>query len=273
MALRNISLEEMIAVSGAWLAKAGHRAAFEAVPAWAALLPALGAAHADLLRAETPGVDAASAKEIARLTQECLAEDAAHDRNGRGGWLVLEGLIELVGADSERGQALAALQARAFPAGVGIVGKSYAAEAGNAEKVLAALEADKHLRAELKALELPIERTLFDVVKAHATAGVKLGKADQKRGQLQAAGAGAGAATPPPSLAVARNAWMQVVADVVRMARHAPAAHQAAVADALVVLHRAEAHGDQRAGHRGAPSAGDPSAAGGDAGAKGSGPA
>ena len=256
MALRNLSLAEMVGVSAAWIAPAGHRAAFEGVPALAALLPEIERAHEGLVRAESPGATGPIAEKLAKIVADALIFDSVHDQSARGGYKMLDAWIELSGSESPEGVRYRAMRDAVYPEGTSFTGQSYVAESGHAMKTQQALEKSPELRAELRDIELfdkrtGKKRTLLEVVKAQIKAGRELGELEAKRTELlQATPDTVAQKDAPLTLSEGRNRWMSVTGDVVRMAKYASPKDRKLVESALLHLQRVEKAADARAARR-----------------------
>jgi hypothetical protein len=218
MAARNLLTAEMMTVSERWTSAKSDRGLLGAIPLLAAMLPMIDAAHAALLDAQRVDEGADSVKELAALSAEGGETDQRHDRKGRGVWKVLDGLADL--ADSpEESDGYAALRDRFMPDGQSILQASWATESGNAQRLEKELRDDTFSRA-LAEVPLPGRKaTLLDAVKAHISAGRRLGVIEARRGVIEAelkvtrAARAADGATS--ALVKARNQWIRVVNAIV----------------------------------------------------------
>lgn len=257
MALRNLTVKEMIGVTSSWLAPDDGRAVFEGSRTLSALTPEIERVHSELLRAEPAGPSASTVKELAKIVADTQAQDAIHDQNARIGFRALEIFIELVGPSSTEGRRYAVLRDALYPQGLGFTGESYVSEAGHAIKTRAALDKSNELRTELRDIILwdkrsGKRRTLLEVVRAQIKAGISLGKLEARRSALlHPEAASSPEAQARPTLAGARNAWMTVVGDVLRLARYVPPKERKIVQAALAHLERAERLADARVSRRG----------------------
>ncbi len=127
---------------------------------------------------------------------------------------MLDGLADL--ADSvEEAERYAALRDRFMPDGQSILQASWATEAGNAQRLEKELRDETFARA-LAEVPLPGRKaTLLDTVKAHVTAGRRLGVIEARRGVIEAdlkvARAARAADGTASALVKARNQWIRVV--------------------------------------------------------------
>lgn len=198
MALKYLTLDEMIDLSHAWVnpQNDAHRCIARQAKL-SALLDDLARAHARLLEVppppESPQRDA--------LAAEASAKDAEHDRLAGG----IYGLLTALGQLDPQGAELLALRDTLMPEGLSkVVHGSYRAQAGNARRVRAQLNAE--LRAGLKRVHLR-RGTLLDHVEAWLDAGEALGALEEQRSRLDAA------SVPGPGRALndARNVWIRTV--------------------------------------------------------------
>lgn len=115
-----------------------HRAALEALPATAGLVPTFEQAQARLLTTQLSPAQADA--ELTRLSTELAGTDATHDRLARGVFLTLEGWIELAADAAERAE-LEALRDHLFPRGLRIIKASWLETAGSGELLAGRLTA------------------------------------------------------------------------------------------------------------------------------------
>ena len=208
MALKNLTENEMVEVSSAWLDPKRGGAALDAYPLLAALRPAVQRAHEGLLAGDGERGDAARDKERSGLYERGVALDQRHDRKGRGAFNLLGALADLSDDPAEAGSLLA-LQRALFPDGnLAVLAASWKGEAGNARRVRQQVLGDKATGAALKAIPTAGRRTLLDAVRDFVGAGEALGGVEDQRVAL-----GGGAATEGDtrsSRARARNRWIAV---------------------------------------------------------------
>lgn len=208
MSLRDVATQSMVSVSGGWLDPVkGSRKEIESIPAAAALLPAIQAAHDGLLR--TQAQDDSPSPALVANRQAAVAKDRLHDRKGRGLFLVLSGFADLAD-DEDLAASCLALRDRIFlpAAGLRVLGASYVEEAGEVEMVESRVTEQD--RAQLKKLPYP-EGKLLDAHNARVKAGRALGNLERERTQLeaQAAGEAARTAIAPAAVLIARNTWIK----------------------------------------------------------------
>lgn len=264
MAARNLLSSEMITVSERWVNAKADRSLLGSIPMLAAMLPMIDVAHGALIDAQKAAAPEASEKELAELSTRGADTDHLHDRKGRGVWKVLDGLADLADSPADAA-ACTALRDRFMPDGLSILQASWAAEAGNAERVESELH-DPAFAHELAAVPLPGKKsTLLDAVKAHVTAGRRLGVIEARRGELEQAAQAAkpadGAVASNPAVK-ARNQWIRVSNAVVANLDLVPDLDPAARSRILGHYLRVEQAADRRASaKRTAPEA-DPTPAG-----------
>lgn len=206
MSLRDVSTPTMVSVSGGWLdPKKGSRKEIESIPAAAALLPVIQAAHEGLLR--TQAQDDSPSPALVENRRSALKKDNIHDRKGRGLFLVLSGFAELVDDESLSAEYLALRDKIFLPAtGLRILGASYVDEAGEVELVEQRVTAED--RAQLKKLPYP-EGKLLDAHNARVEAGRALGNLERERTTLEAEAEDAESAIAPADVLIARNTWIK----------------------------------------------------------------
>jgi hypothetical protein len=181
MALKNLTENEMVEVSSAWLDPQRGGAALDAYPLLAALRPAVQRAHEGLLAGDGERGDAARDKERSGLYERGVALDQRHDRKGRGAFNLLGALADLSDDPAEAGSLLA-LQRALFPDGnLAVLAASWKGEAGNARRVRQQVLGDKATGAALKAIPTAGRRTLLDAVRDFVGAGEALGGVEDQR--------------------------------------------------------------------------------------------
>jgi hypothetical protein len=196
----------MIAISGGWLdPEKGSRKDIESIPAAAALLPLIQAAHDGVL--QTQAQDDSPSPALVENRRSALDKDRIHDRKGRGLFLVLSGFAELID-DEALSAACLALRDKIFPPAMGlrILGASYVDEAGEVELVEQRVTAED--RAQLKKLPYP-EGKLLDAHNARVEAGRDLGNLERERTTLEAEAEDAESAIAPADVLIARNTWIK----------------------------------------------------------------
>jgi hypothetical protein len=257
MALKNLTDNEMVEVSSAWVDPKRGRGALEAHPLLAALLPSVEAAHAGLLAGDGPrGGDEARDKERAGLYAQGVALDQRHDRKGRGAFNLLSALADLSDDPSEA-EALLSLRQAVFPEGnLSVLAASWKGEAGNARRVHDKVLGDKAHVAALKAVPLTGRRTLLDGVRDFVGAGQKLGVLEDQRVAL---GEPLASTDARSGRAKARNRWIAVGNNLVRLVDDLLELDATERHALLGALSDAEARADARAlARRPVEDAGDP---------------
>lgn len=245
MAFRNLTIDEMLGLTSAWLDPARGRAHLERVPLLASLLPTLDAAHQGLLELLRPRHLSPLAESLVDLSREAAVADVLHDRKGRGAFAMLTALVELTD-DPVMVGVYQDLQKRLFPDGISIVDQAYLAEAGNAERLAREL-ADPSVRAVLESIVRPGGRTLLSDLEALVFAGSELGRLEARRAALIAQ-SGAPESQPQPRGAVlkARKAWVDAVETLQANLSLASGVDEAIEAHVLRPLREAEGAADRR---------------------------
>lgn len=241
-ALKN---SEMIGLSAALLDEKRHRAVFLSIPLLAALLAEVEAAHAGLLVAAPPPDAAAeaAARELAELNAEGRAADRTHDRKSLGLHGALDAAVRLAD-DPDDAVRLAGVRDALFPDGTAMVNATWAAEAGNAERMEARL-ADADVRGALAEITVRPGVTLLDEARACVAAGRALGRIESRKAALHAASAAHGA--PRAGSAAARNEWIQTMNLVLATAKRLKGEQAERFAPVLREIQRVEAKSDARA--------------------------
>jgi hypothetical protein len=236
MALKNMSMEEMLMISQAWVSPENPaREAIGGVPRLAGVLPDLEGAHAAMY-AVTPKAQDPRKAEIARTAVEV---DALHDRFARG----IHGYLTEAAALDDSGAELLALRDTLMPDGLAkVVQATYRGQAGYGRLLRERLT--PALRAQLEAL--PLRRgNLLGPVESWLSAADRLGELEEERARLDTA------QTPSTAQQVidARNRWVRVVNAFESLAA---LADLDATTERLVFgpLRDAEAKADQRIARR-----------------------
>lgn len=212
MALKNLTDEEMMGLSAAWIDPKRQRPALEAHPLLAAMLPQIASAHDGLLWPADESADAALDAARKALYQQGVTLDQRHDRKGRGVFNLLGALADLTD-DPDLAAGYLALRKALFPTeNLSVLSQSWRGEAGNAHRIQDSVLGDKTHAAALKALVLPEKRTLHDSVRDFALAGIELGKVEDKRANLTS-----GDEVEGSSAVATRNRWITVGNNLVRM--------------------------------------------------------
>lgn len=247
MALKNLTDNEMVALSAAWVDAKRARGLLEAQPMLAGLLPAIDEAHAALLAAGGAKTETAEERERAALYQECVALDQRHDRVGRGVFQLLGALADL-SDDPDEAAALLATRTKLFPENsLAVLSATWKGQAGNAHRLKETVLSDPEIKAALKAIPLSNKRTLLDGARAFVDAGLELGRLDDRRTSLTDASVKADGRA---QRGTARNRWIalgntlvHLIDDVIGLT----GAERHAVIGALV---ETEAKADARAASR-----------------------
>lgn len=205
MALKNLSVEEMVKISEAWVApdNPAHEALTN-VERLKGLLPDIQSAH-EAIFAVVPKPNDPRQAEIARLAAE---EDAVHDALARG---IYGYLTELSLLDDDAAS-LIALRDQLMPEGLSkAIHNTYRGQAGFAKLLGDRLTPD----AQSKLRALPVgQGSLMDRVNVWLAAGDRLGALEEERGRLEAAqGPSFGARA-----VAARNGWIRAVNALIAVA-------------------------------------------------------
>lgn len=202
MALKRLTNEEMVQVSGEWVvAGSPARKAMLAKEELSGLVPRVEAAHTGLLALQPTAPTARAAS----LMAEAAALDQTHDTLIRGVHGLLGGLI-LLADTPEQAEAYAHLRTVLLPEGLDHIQKTYRGEAGAAEMLASRLEADAAARKQLKDIQVG-KKPLAAFVTRWIEAARQLGKLESERAQLDATPAEGGGA----KLLAARNGWIRAV--------------------------------------------------------------
>jgi hypothetical protein len=174
MALKKMTVEEMIPVSAPWVSagNVAHRT-IEKIPLLAALLPQLQAAHSAIFAVRVQTED----PKVQRLSQQEADLDAKHDALVRG----IYGSLTMLAQVSSTSDELLGLRDLLFPEGAAHTQKTYRGEAGHAALVAARLDAN--LQARLKAVSLQ-EKSLLDLVNQWLGVAKQLGDLEEERARL-----------------------------------------------------------------------------------------
>jgi len=198
MALKNLTVEEMVALSVSWVgADNPAHGLLKANTRLSGLLPDLERAHGAIHGVTPQAVDPRKAE----LAQQAIALDMRHDQLARGVYGVLTEFANLV----EEGAEYVQLRDQLFPNGLAaVVQTSFRGQSGYADLLRERLTADQRKR--LKAFVLP-KTTLLEKVEQWLEAGRELGELEEQRARLdQVEGPSFGQQTVE-----ARNLWIRVV--------------------------------------------------------------
>ena len=247
MALKNLTENEMVEVSSAWVDPKRGRGAIEAHAVLAALLPNIEAVHAVLLTGDAPRGDEARDKLRAGLYEQAVALDHTHDRKGRGAFNLLGALADL-SDDPAESESLLALRRTLFPDdNLAVLAASWKGEAGNARRVHEKVLGDKTHAAALKAIPLTGRRTLLDGVREFVGAGQRLGAVEDQRVALGEPTAGTDVRS---GRFKARNRWIAIGNNLVRLVDDVLELDATARHALLGALEDVEARADARASAR-----------------------
>jgi hypothetical protein len=239
MALKKLTLQEMVDVSAAWTATTdgGHLALIRQ-PRLAALLPDLQRVHDALLQLR-PEADDPRKTELLALASD---QDELHDTLARG----IHGVLTQLALLAEGGSALLRLRDTLMPAGLGrTIRTTFRSQAGWTTLLRTQLTAES--REALQAIPLPNGSNLDETVSAWLDAGDRLGQLETERARLEER-----EQTSPGELAVAaRNKWIRVVNALVELGE---LSELAADVDQSIFgpLRDAQAKAEQRAARRNA---------------------
>ncbi|MEC7526243.1 MAG: hypothetical protein VYE22_40555 [Myxococcota bacterium] len=181
MALKRLSVQEMVKFSGDLLSETSpQRAALETHPEAAILVARLQAAHEGLVAAQPP-----NDSEIAELTEEITQLDLRHDGLVRA----LEGrltseitLAEVADDGRDTHDALRRARAVLFPDGLRVVRRSYVEQAGEAE--LREARMDEPVESLLRGMPIHDGRELRDVYGELQEVATQLGALVKRRAEL-----------------------------------------------------------------------------------------
>lgn len=206
MRLSRLTAAEMLSLSTPWITPGTPaHTALAAQPELPSLLKRLRSVHDQLL-----GRQAVVDPRGGQLTKQLQALDEEHDTLARGLDSALLALA-LLSTDDDSREQWERLRQTLFPAGLGIINQTYAAEAGNAmllEKRIDGLPAaDKKL---LKAQSLG-GRSLADLIGQFIAAGLEIGKKETERQSLEPRGAS------PGELHAARLDWVRTVTAILAL--------------------------------------------------------
>ncbi len=210
MAFKNLSNEEMTAVSEAWVTpnNAAHKA-MQPIDRLVGLLPVVRARHfalSSVLAAQREDDDKAA--NVQRATEL----DTEHDTLATA----VYGYLSAVARMNPDGESLIALRDKLMPDGVGkVVHATYRGQAGFVANLRARL--DDATRAQLEALVLP-DGTLLDKVEAWMAAGESLGALEEERSRAEAERI----RNDSTQVIEARNAWVGMANALVAVAALGP---------------------------------------------------
>ncbi len=240
MAFKNLSNDEMTAVSEAWVTIGNPaQVAIQGVERLDGLSPIVRERHTALSYVlALQDQDDDEAANIQRATEL----DAEHDTLARAIYDYLGAVAKM----TSNGASLIALRDTLMPDGVGkVVQATYRGQAGYASNLRARL--NESTRAELAALPLP-DGSLLDKVEAWLAAGEELGALEEERARSQAERG----RTESSQIIEARNGWIGMANVMVAVAALGPLERE--LEDLIFSpLYDAEKTADLRAARRAVP--------------------
>jgi hypothetical protein len=249
MALKNLSSEIMVTITGRLLDPERDRPVVEALPLVSPLIPAMVMVHEGLISRQH--LIAAIERELAKLLADMATLDKLHDRKKRAVYSLLTALAELTD-DESRGPAYLDLRDRLMPRGLMEVRRSYLDQVGDAQLMPSRL--DDASRALLQSITTP-EGPLEGDVDQWVEAAVEIGRLDERRAQLAAERSTGQGASPGEAYAM-KLSWIRVIRSMINMLDTDPQATPEIKERLLAPLRRAEAQADRR--RRGEVGAEDP---------------
>jgi len=211
MALKDLTTEQMVLVSGAWLDPKRDRANLEALPKVKPLLVELGEAHAGLVTSSIE--DTTLATELGGIQKKQVELDRTHDRKARGSTKLLEAYADLTDDPNEAAHYIA-LRDSLAPDGLRFITASYSDEAGNASLTKSRLTKDHNTA--LKKVPSPTG-SLHTSVHQWFGAGDQLGKLELSKAKLKATILAQPDEDPKPNELQARTQWIRIVNGVIHM--------------------------------------------------------
>lgn len=248
MALKNLTVEEMIGMSSSWVAPGETRTLLEKHPRTAGILGDIVAAHEGLVGSQEKAQQ--EDQKLASLVVQQKSVDGVYDRKARGSNLLLAALAELCD-DEAQARTFAEAQALLHPNGLAFINQNYAAEAGVAELTRHRLQEAPAVQALLASIPLPpgFGPTLAAEVQTWLDAGETLRKLEAERIALVDTSETASAQSPerkPQS--VARNRWIRVIRLVLDQINLDESPDPELRRRVLLPVAEAEARADARAG-------------------------
>ncbi len=187
MAAKNLSVEEMLGVSAAWIDATRLRPTLESVPLLLALLPEIERAHAAVSEVVNTSGEVPMARALSLVYERGDEADALHDRKARGVFKILDGLVDLAD-DPDQGVALEALRRFLFPTDdISVSRASWKTEAENGDRLRALLAHRPDRVAGLREIPLPPRGCLYFEVMQWLDAGAELGAIEDERATLERA--------------------------------------------------------------------------------------
>ena len=239
MALRSLSLGEMIQISRAWVEAGAAKTILDSIPEMKSVSRRLEEGHAALLAIQPEPED----PELARLTTEGAEVDARHDNLIRGVHGLLTALAALA-AEPAQAEELTRLRDLLLPGGTGVVIRSYREEAGEGLRLAQRIGP---VMGKLTTIPIP-GGNLMHAVNEWLACARRLGEIEDKRGEKAMKQTRA-----PGALEVSRlrDQWVRAARALESMLDMI-GVEPAKQAVLLGPLREAEAAADRRASRRGA---------------------
>jgi hypothetical protein len=177
--LGNLNVETQVSISTGWVDPNKDRSCFESVPALAAILPELEAAHNDLITIQVKS--SANSEELKKLSKLAEQLDIRHDNMFKGIY-GYQGDAALITDDPEEADAYLSTRDQLMPDGIKSVQRSYLDEAGAV--ALAEGRITDEVERVLNSIPTPHGHTLLDEVKEWIRIGKDLGDVERRRIQL-----------------------------------------------------------------------------------------
>lgn len=203
MALKDLTAQEMVAISAAWLDPKQERALLEKYTMLSSLLPIIESAHRGLLRTQL-GSNAQEMRSDA-LALRAQSADQIYDRKARAVYHLLTGFAEYV--DGVDGTArILDVRDELFPEGLKVTRKSFMAQAQEASEVKRRLSAETVVQ--LRELPVPGGATLEKAVDEWIAAGLELGKVELAKAEMKSRQKD-GVSISAADVLRARNQWVR----------------------------------------------------------------
>lgn len=241
MALKNLSSETMVTITGRLLDPERDRPVVETLPLVSPLIPAMEMVHQGLLSRQH--LVAAIERELAKVLTDLSSFDKLHDRKKRSVHGYLTALSELTD-DPARAAAYLDLRDRLMPLGLMEVRRSYIDQVGDAQLMPSRL--DDAARALLSSITTP-DGPLESHVDQWVQAAAEIGRLDERRAQLEAQRSTGQDASPGEAYAM-RLAWIRVIRSVINMVEIDPQATPEIRERLLAPIRRAESLAGRRRG-------------------------
>lgn len=211
MALRDLSSQQMLNITGAWLDPERERPRVQALSRVSPLLPDIQEAHETVQKAHRR--DGSVSTELIDIQDQQAELDQIHDRKVRGIHGVLTSFAEL--SDTPEDAALhLGIRDALFPDGLKFITGSYGDQAG--EVLFARDRLTSEATAVLKAMPTP-SGNLMKAVNAWFKAGEDLGALEARRAKLESERAQQKSSGVQGGQLRARNRWIGVMRAVLQM--------------------------------------------------------